>query len=82
MSKIKEHFHDEIESGMKNAIKEVIEENLLAAMRGIDVAVFNICEKLGGGMGAEVDELSRCKNEIKKILNKHFDRLAREHSNK
>jgi len=58
--------------------KECIETNLLHAMKGLDNAIFNICQHLSGNYGKEVDALSNSRTEIKKILNQHFDRLARE----
>lgn len=62
-------------------VKELIEVELLAVMHNMDSAIHYITHKLPDGYdtyGNEVDEILKCKKSMKKILNQHFDRLARD----
>lgn len=59
-------------------LKEEVEQQLLTAIKGIDGAVHNIVQKMEGFHDEEaVDNLIKAKREIKKVLNNHFDQLAR-----
>ncbi|MBW7889323.1 MAG: hypothetical protein H3C35_13365 [Bacteroidetes bacterium] len=59
-------------------LKEEVEKQLLQAMGGIDNAVHTIVQKMEAFHDEEaVDTLVKAKREIKKVLNNHFDRLAR-----
>jgi hypothetical protein len=59
-------------------LKEEVEKYLLQALSGINNAVHVIVQKLSGEeYGEEVDTLVKSNREIKKVLNKHFDFIAR-----
>lgn len=59
-------------------LKEEVEQQLLTAMKGIDSAVHTIVQKMERFHDEEaVDTLVKAKREIKKVLNNHFDQLAR-----
>jgi|GEM_PF-5648145 hypothetical protein len=61
-----------------NKLKEEVETFLLQAMSGIDKAVHVMVQKLSSEeYEKEVDTLIKSNREIKKVLNKHFDFIAR-----
>lgn len=59
-------------------LKEEVEEQLLAAMKAIHSAIHKIVQEMQYFHDEEVVEtLIIAKRGIKKVLNKHFDQLAR-----
>ena len=58
--------------------RERIEHYLLKALAAIDGAIINFDAK--DERGEQIDELMECKKLIKRMLNRYFDRLARQNN--
>jgi hypothetical protein len=62
---------------MSDFSKEIIERYLLQSMKELDNAVHNISQLNHEHYQSEINKLIECKRDIKKILQKSFDTLAR-----
>jgi hypothetical protein len=68
---------------MKDDVKEKIEKKTLQAMQAIDEIkdlIYNEDYDVNQ-FDLELDLLKQCKNGLKKMLNNHFDKLARKKAN-
>lgn len=57
-------------------IAEQIEKNLIESLDCIDISISYIINEFPGQYNQAINNLSDCKDRIKKELNQHFDRLA------
>ena len=59
--------------------KETVEKNLLDSMKAIDNAIYVINKRQtdADDFDVAISKLLNAKNEVKRVLNKHFDECAR-----
>jgi len=59
----------------KNEAKLLVGKNILSGMKNIDEALMMI-HQLPENYNKEVTELRKCKDDLKRVLNRHFDECA------
>lgn len=65
---------------MSESDKQMIEEKLLSAMKSLDGALNIIYQSDNIGLLETAGKLSNSKADIKRVLNAHFDKCARDRS--